>query len=161
LLSIQVLRLLNPELIVAVSRPGSPKARLAERLGADMVVDYSELTSIVKTVTPEGQGFDYVVEATGSPMGLDIALEVARPRGVVLLKSTHGAPVSFDQTKAVVKELRLSTSRCGPFDKAITLLRRGLVKVEELVTSEYPLEKGVVAFEKSLERDQVKVSLVV
>lgn len=161
LLSIQVLRLLNPELIVAVSRPGSPKARLAERLGADMVVDYSELTSIVKTVTPEGQGFDYVVEATGSPMGLDIALEVARPRGVVLLKSTHGAPVSFDQTKAVVKELRLSTSRCGPFDKAITLLRRRLVKVEELVTSEYPLEKGVEAFEKSLERDQVKVSLVV
>jgi len=161
LLSIQVLRLLNPELIVAVSRPGSPKARLAERLGADMVVDYSELTSIVKTVTPEGQGFDYVVEATGSPMGLDIALEVTRPRGVVLLKSTHGAPVSFDQTKAVVKELRLSTSRCGPFDKAITLLRRRLVKVEELVTSEYPLEKGVEAFEKSLERDQVKVSLVV
>ncbi|ADV64340.1 MDR/zinc-dependent alcohol dehydrogenase-like family protein [Desulfurococcus mucosus] len=161
LLAVQVLRLFNPELIVAVSRPGSPKARLAGELGADLVVDYPELTEILRRETPEGQGFDYVVEATGSSKGLEIAVDIARPRGVVALKSTHGSPVSFDQTKAVIKELRLTTSRCGPFDKAISLLRKRLVNVDKLVTSEYGLEKGAEAFEKSLERDQVKVHIVI
>ena len=160
LLAIQVLKLFEPELLVAVSRPGSPKARLARELGADLVVDYQGLSEVVKKDTPEGQGFDYVVEATGSSSGLEVALDVARPRGVVALKSTHGSPVSFDQTKAVVKELRLSTSRCGPFDKAISLLRKRIVVVDKLVTSEYPLTRGVEAFEKSFERDQVKIHLV-
>lgn len=159
LLSIQVLKLFNPRVIVAVTRPGSPKKKLALKLGADEVLSYEEAVEYMKKHTPEGAGFDYVVEATGSPSGLEIALNLVRPRGVVAAKSTHGAPVSFNYTLMVVKEARIIGSRCGPFDKAIGLLREKLVKVDELVTSTYSLDKGVEAFKKSFERNQVKIHI--
>ncbi len=161
LLSIGYLRLFNPEYIVAVSRPGSPKARYAYMMGADEVLDYEGALEYARRHTPEGQGYDIVVEATGNPKGLDMAVNLARPRGVVLAKSTHGAPVSFNYTLTVVKEVQISTSRCGPFEEAIHILRRKLIPVDKLVTAEYSLEEGVEAFKRSFDRDMVKVHLVV
>ncbi|RLE91113.1 MAG: alcohol dehydrogenase, partial [Thermoprotei archaeon] len=104
-----------------------------------------------------GQGYDYVVEVTGNPKGLSLALKLVRPRGVIAAKSTHGAPVSFNYTEMVVKEVKIVSSRCGPFPPAIKLLEKNIVKVSELITSIYPLRRVKEAFEKSLKRDQVKV----
>lgn len=159
LLSIQVLRLFRPRLLVAIARRGSPKTGLAYELGADEVVDTESLYDYIRKKTPEGQGFDYVVEASGDPSALDLAVEITRPRGVIASKSTHGARTSFNYTLSVVKELRIVGSRCGPFDKAIDLLRTGLVKTERLLTGVYGLDRGVEAFEKSFERDQIKIQL--
>ncbi len=161
LLALQVAKLYNPQLLVAITRPGSPKADLAKRLGADMVLTYDEALEVARKETPEGQGFDYVVEATGSPQGLDMAISLVRPRGVIAAKSTHGSPVSFNYTLMVVKEARIIGSRCGPFDKAIKLLEKKKINVESLVTSTYRLDEGVEAFRKSFERDQVKVHLII
>lgn len=161
LLALQIAKLYNPQLLVAVTRPDSPKAALAERLGADMVLTYSEALEIARKETPEGQGFDYVVEATGSPQGLDMAIRLVRPRGVVAAKSTHGSPVSFNYTLMVVKEAKIIGSRCGPFDKAIKLLEKKKINVESLVTSTYKLDEGIEAFRKSFERDQVKVHILI
>ncbi len=159
LLFLQVLRYYSPKALVAVARPKSPKAGLAKRLGADDVLTYEGVLDFIKKNTHEGQGFDYVVEATGSSEGLDIAVNIARPRAVVAAKSTHGEPVRFNYTLAVVKELRIICSRCGPFRPAIKMLKDGLVNVRELVTSIYSLKEAEEAFRRSLERDQVKVHL--
>jgi len=160
LLAIGYLKLFSPQRLVAVTRLGSPKARYARLMGADDVISMEEVDEYVRGNTPEGQGFDYVVEATGNPVGLDEAIRITRPRGIVAAKSTHGAPVSFNYTMAVVKELRIIGSRCGPFEKAIDVLRRKLIPVEKLVTSTYRLEDGPLAFEKSFERGEVKIHLV-
>jgi len=157
LLSIQVLRLTAPNMLVAVARAGSPKARLAKALGADAVLTADEALELARRETREGQGFDYVVEATGSLKGLEIALGLVRPRGVVAAKSTHGEPTTFNYTSLVVKEVSLVGSRCGPFPPAIKLLRTGLVRVKDLVTSTYPLLKAPEAFAKSFERGEVRV----
>ena len=161
LLAIQVLKLYAPRLLVAISRPGSPKARLAKALGADEVLTPEEARELAVRETPEGLGFDYVVEATGSPEGLDIAIGLARPRGTVMLKSTHGRPTTFDATSAVVKELRVVGTRCGPFEPALRMLREGAVRVRELVTATYGLEEAPEALEASLRRENVKVQLLV
>ncbi|MET1159632.1 MAG: alcohol dehydrogenase catalytic domain-containing protein [Thermoprotei archaeon] len=160
LLSIAYLKLFNPAEIIAVARPGSPKAKYAIEMGADQVLDYESALEYVRKYTPEGQGFDVIVEATGDPRGLDMAINIVRPRGVVLAKSTHGAPVSFNYTLAVVKEVQISTSRCGPFEKAVDLLRKKLIKVDRLVTGEYKLVDGREAFEKSFDRNMVKIHLI-
>ncbi len=161
LLAIQVLKLSAPSLLVAVCRPGSPKARLARALGADHVLTFGEALELAREATPEGQGFDYVVEATGSPQGLNMAVELARPRGTVMAKSTHGAPVAFDYTAAVVKELRVVGSRCGPFEPAIRMLRERVVRVADLITATYRLEDAEEAMRRSLERGQVKVQVLI
>ncbi|MGC8983427.1 MAG: alcohol dehydrogenase catalytic domain-containing protein [Desulfurococcaceae archaeon] len=161
LLSIRLIsRLYAPSLLVAVAPPDSPKKELALRSGADVVASPEEALEIARKHTPEGAGFDYVVEATGSPQGFKLAEELVRPRGVIAVKSTHGEPVQVNITMLVVKEVQVSTSRCGPFRDAINLLKKGAVRVSDLVTSEYPLERGVEAFKKSFDRREVKIHIV-
>ncbi len=157
LLSAQLLSLMGN--VIVVARKDSPKAKLVESLGLNFV-PLDNLSSIIKSITPEGQGFDYVVEATGSPEGLSIAMRSVRPRGTIAAKSTHGLPVELDYTSLVVREIRLIGSRCGPFEDSIKLLREGKIEVRSLVTSQYPLKDAKEAFEAAMRRDQVKVHIL-
>ncbi len=155
-LAAQVLRLHGCRVIV-VARRDSPKRRFFEEQGFKTMT-FEEALEWAKENTWAGTGFDAVFEATGSPEGLEQAVELARPLGVVYLKSTHGMPVAFNQTQAVVKELKIVCSRCGTsrdFREAISLLEEGKVKTR--VTAVYTLDQAVEAMEKSLERDQLKV----
>ena len=159
LLTLQLVKSYGASLVIPIYRRESVKTKLARKLGADYVVTYDEALKLAKELTPEGQGFDAVVEVTGSPEGLDLALNLVRPRGIIYAKSTHGAPVSFNYTKAVVNEVEIVTSRCGPFPQAINALRKGIVKVDELITDIYNLRDAVKAFEKALSKDSIKVAL--
>lgn len=49
----------------------------------------------------------------------------------------------------VVDEVTVIGSRCGPFDRAIELLARGVVDVQPLVRGRYPLERFEEAFEQA------------
>src|SRR5262249_40445974 len=68
-----------------------------------------------------------VVEATGSPTGLALAQQLTEPRRTLVLKSTFHGAAPVETWPIVVNELTLVGSRCGPFDKAIKLLRSGQV----------------------------------
>ena len=91
--------------------------------------------------------FSVVVEATGSPAGLDQAFRLVMPRGTVVMKSTFHGPAQFDTGQLVVDEITLLGSRCGDFRRALELLARGRVKVQHLVSKTFPLEAGLEAFE--------------
>lgn len=91
--------------------------------------------------------YDVVVEASGSPTGLETALELVRTRGTVVLKSTVSERVVINTTRIVVDEIQVIGSRCGRFDKALELLESGAVEVEPLISGEYSLEDGVKALE--------------
>jgi alcohol dehydrogenase len=91
--------------------------------------------------------FPVVVDATGSPRGIEEALRLVEPRGTVVMKSTFHAAAHFDATKLVVDEVTLLGSRCGDFATALDLLRRGCVSVQHLVSKIFPLESGLEAFE--------------
>ncbi|MDK2464254.1 MAG: zinc-binding dehydrogenase, partial [Candidatus Korarchaeota archaeon] len=91
---------------------------------------------------------DVVVECTGRPEGLKTALRLVKPMGTVVVKSTTAEGVVVDPS-LVVKEVRLVGSRCGPFEPAISLLRRGLVRVDDLISAIYPLERVEEAFREA------------
>lgn len=86
-------------------------------------------------------------------------LEVVRPKGSIVLKSTVYGKVDVDLSKIVVSELVLIGSRCGPFDKALGLLEKKRVDVEHLVDREFPLEQGIQALTFAANPDVVKVLL--
>ena len=69
---------------------------------------------------------DVVIDCTGTEGGFADALELVRPRGTIHLKSTYYGLPEIDLTRIVVDEIKVETSRCGPFDAAIRLLARGL-----------------------------------
>jgi alcohol dehydrogenase len=104
---------------------------------------------------------DIVVEATGSPTGLECALRMVRPGGTIVLKTTVAAPHTLDLSRLVVDEVSLIGSRCGSFDEALALLAENRLDVLPLISAEYPLERGREAFAKAGERDSLKVLLTV
>jgi threonine dehydrogenase-like Zn-dependent dehydrogenase len=85
--------------------------------------------------------FGLVVEATGSPSGLMLAQQMTEPRGTLILKSTFHGAASVETWPIVVKELSVIGSRCGPFDKAIALLRAGKVDPRPLITRRFLLNE--------------------
>lgn len=103
--------------------------------------------------------FDWVVEATGSSEGLNQAVRMARPRGTVILKSTVHGSVVFDGAPAVVNEITLIGSRCGRFEPALDLLRRGVLPVEETIAARFSLADAPAAFECAARRGTLKVLL--
>lgn len=82
--------------------------------------------------------FDVVIEATGRPDGLACALDLVRPEGSVVLKTTTFAPTTINMARLVVDEISLVGSRCGDFKLAEAYLRDRLVDVLPLVEATYP-----------------------
>jgi threonine dehydrogenase-like Zn-dependent dehydrogenase len=89
--------------------------------------------------------YDIVVEASGNPTGLDLALARVRPRGTVVMKSTYVGRYPLDPAALVVPEVSLVGCRCGPFAAALRLLRDGRVDPRPLIHHTFPLSRGLEA----------------
>jgi threonine dehydrogenase-like Zn-dependent dehydrogenase len=103
--------------------------------------------------------YDWVVDASGSNLGLWQAVRMTKPRGTVVLKSTVHGLVGIDSAAIVVNEITLVGSRCGRFEPALRLLRSGRVRVDNLISEIFPLERASVAFKKAAAPGILKVLL--
>ena len=130
------------------------KLRIAERRGIE--------TAGPKAGAKRKREFDVVVEASGSPSGFVGALELLRPRGTLVLKSTFQGPGKIDQidqARLVVDEITILGSRCGRFQPALDLLKKGAIDIDSLISEEYPLAEGVHAMERATSKGVLKVFL--
>lgn len=129
---------LDPETCVAVIGDGRLAYQIASVLhlqGVDLTVigkhpeKLAQFEAFGKTVTETADTYEIVVEATGSPSGLELASRIVRKQGTIVLKSTYAGKTSVDMSYFVVNEITLKGSRCGPFEPALRLLGKGLVKL--------------------------------
>ncbi len=102
---------------------------------------------------------DAVVECTGAPEGLDLALQLVRPRGTIILKSTYATDAVLNLAPAVVGEVNILGSRCGVFADAIQALARKQVDVGSMVSRTFPLDRGVEAMAAAADPQNIKVLL--
>jgi threonine dehydrogenase-like Zn-dependent dehydrogenase len=114
--------------------------------------DASDLKRIKET-------YRLVVEATGSPTGLILAQQITEPRGTLVLKSTFHGAAPVETWPIVVKEITVVGSRCGPFAKAIALLRSGKVDPISLITRTFPLREASQAIRYAQQPNVMKVLL--
>ena len=145
LLCAQVLALTGCDLTVVGHHP--EKLEIVARQGIPTALDDAAV---------EG-GADVVVEATGHPGGYAAARRLVRPRGTIVLKSTYHGSLDANLTMAVVDEITLVGSRCGPFAPALRLLERGLVKVTPLIQARYTFSEVLTAFERAAQPGTLKV----
>jgi threonine dehydrogenase-like Zn-dependent dehydrogenase len=103
--------------------------------------------------------YDWVVEATGSPEGLQRAVSMTKPRGTLLLKSTMHGAVMVDTALVVVNEITMVGSRCGKFKPALKLLRSGRLRLAEMISDRRPLADAPRAFELAARKGTLKVLL--
>jgi threonine dehydrogenase-like Zn-dependent dehydrogenase len=103
--------------------------------------------------------FDFVVEASGSPGGLELALEQVKPRGTIILKSTFHGATHLNTSRIVVDEIIIVGSRCGRFENALKLLESRQVEVESLIAGEFKLTDGIAAMAEAQRPGALKVLL--
>jgi threonine dehydrogenase-like Zn-dependent dehydrogenase len=105
------------------------------------------------------ENYRLVVEATGSPSGLALAQRMTEPRGTLLLKSTFHGAAPVETWPIVVKEITVVGSRCGPFAKAISMLRSGKVDPTPLISRTFALKDASAAIAYAQKRGVMKVLL--
>jgi threonine dehydrogenase-like Zn-dependent dehydrogenase len=88
---------------------------------------------------------DVVVDCTGSAAGLELALQMVRPRGTVVLKSTVAAGKPMNLAPVVMDEINIVGSRCGPFREAFAALAEKRVDVTSLIHRRMKLDQGLEA----------------
>ena len=103
--------------------------------------------------------FDYVVEASGSSEAMALALDLVRPRGTIVLKSTYANHLTLDASRIVVNEISVVGSRCGRFRDALELLKADKVDVRSMVTQIFPLTQAIQAFDYAQQPGVLKVIL--
>ncbi|HKO44530.1 MAG TPA: alcohol dehydrogenase catalytic domain-containing protein [Pyrinomonadaceae bacterium] len=152
LLCAQVLALSGAQVMLIGKHP--EKVRIAERRGIE--------TATVKSGARRKHEFDVVVEASGSPSAFAVALELLRPKGVLVLKSTFAEASGMgqiNQARLVVDEISIVGSRCGRFEPALDLLKRGAIELDSLISEEYSLSRGVYAMARAAKKGILKVFL--
>ncbi len=162
---LQVARMKNPGRLVALDTRDR-RLELAERLGADMVINVAR-EDAVKTVKglTGGYGCDVYIEATGYPEAVPQGLEMLRKLGRMVVFGVFREPATVDWS--IIgdrKELDIYGSHLGPYcyPLAIEYIRTGKVRVDRIVTHVFPLSDFRKAFEyseKGLE-GAIKVVLV-
>jgi threonine dehydrogenase-like Zn-dependent dehydrogenase len=142
-----------------ISRQGAAVSLVGRRPGKlALAVPYGVEIFLEKDL-PDDSFYDVVVEASGAPGGLALALARVRPQGTVVLKSTYAGAAPLDTARLVVPEVRLIGSRCGPFDAALRLLRQKLVDPRPLISHILPLAQGVEALALAQQPGVLKVLL--
>ncbi|MFN2530729.1 MAG: alcohol dehydrogenase catalytic domain-containing protein [Pyrinomonadaceae bacterium] len=127
------------------------KLRIAERRGIETIT--------VKQAAKRKQQYDVVVEASGAPAGFQLALDLLRPKGRLILKSTFHDTTEVNLARVVVDEIMIVGSRCGRFAPALDLLKNKAIDVDSLISEEYALSEGVYAMERAGAKGVLKVLL--
>lgn len=83
---------------------------------------------------------DVVIDCTGRAAGFQRALELVRPRGTVVLKTTVAGNPPMNLAPVVIDEITVLGSRCGPFSEAISLLASRAIDLTGLVTRRVKLD---------------------
>lgn len=117
------------------------------------------LPSEEENIRKERKSFDIVIEATGNPYALSTGLELVRPRGTLVMKSTYVEKVEMDVTGLVVDEITLIGSRCGSIPAAVRMLESGLIETDAMIEARYPIQEGKKAFRHAQIKGCLKVVL--
>ena len=128
--------------VIGITR-SKDKRDLAEKLGADLTIPSGDgMIERVREAT-EGRGPDVVIETTGVVSQLSAAITMARPGGRLLLfgiiTAKEGALPFYD---LYFKELALINARVAKsedYPASISLVERGTVRLEPLVSDVMPL----------------------
>lgn len=159
LLCAQVLALTGCDLTV-IGRHAD-KLDILTRVGiATMLVQRGATVELAEITGAAGDGLpsaDVVIEATGHPDGYATARKLTHPRGTLVLKSTYHGAMEANLSRAVVDEIKLIGSRCGPFAPALRLLERGLVNVTTLIQARYTLTEILAALQCASQPGALKV----
>src|SRR5882757_6085417 len=124
------------------------KLRRLELLGLD-VVEESRLSD----------RFDIVIDCSGSGAGFSRAVELVKPRGTIILKSTAADGAEINLAPVVINEITVLGSRCGRFEPALNALASNKIDPRPLIDGAFALAGGLAAFAAAADPLNFKILL--
>ena len=103
--------------------------------------------------------FDVVVEATGSVSGFETSLNLVKPRGVLVLKSTIATGKELNLAPIVINEITVLGSRCGQFGPALRLLKNNRIDFKTFISKIYSINDAIEGFEANKAKNSIKIIL--
>lgn len=135
---------------VTVAAPTQFKLDTATALGIDRTVqidrdDFEATVDTLRAASPGGDGYDVVVEATGSTEIGDICVPLTRNGGTVLIYGVTRAQdvVRFHPFDVFRREITIkgSFAEMTSFGAAIAALRTGRVRTDGIITHRFSLDE--------------------
>jgi L-iditol 2-dehydrogenase len=165
LLILQVSKLNGAGRVTMVGGERQRRLELAKELGADEVIQArsEEGQRRMEALARDG-AVDVVIEASGSPNQLERAMQVVKQGGKVLVFSIFTEDVkSLNGNLLYHKELNLRGSRggAGGYVAALDLLQNKRVRIQPMISHDFPLENVDEGIRAMLERDPSVVRITV
>lgn len=148
---------------IVVFEPDAARRQSALAFGAHAVVDpLAEGWQEQGLALVGGAGFDYIVEAVGSPRVLETAIPLAARQGTILVfgVANPGETAAIKPQEVFAKELTILGTVINPYThyRAVELLPS--LGLERLEFATYPLEAHVEAFAAQKRRAADKVQFL-
>jgi threonine dehydrogenase-like Zn-dependent dehydrogenase len=107
---------------------------------------------------------DRVFECAGNPAAPQLAIELVRSRGVIVLLGVLEEPIEISQLVLLIKEAQMRASfayRREEFEEAVELLAARKLPTERLITGTAPLEDAQKMFDllEDPATEQIKILL--
>jgi len=151
---------------VIISEVDKSRLEAAKKLGADYIIDASDkdLTGEIRKIT-SNRGVDLVIEAAGSPLTYQQAMEIVRPGGEILAFGLCDEKDTFSirPFKVTISELRISGSVAGSYAtwlQAIALLSYNRFDPAPLISKVVSLDDLPQAFQE-IEEDPSLLKVLV
>ena len=147
---------------VILSEPVAVRREIGSKLGADDTVDPSRenVSEAIRGLIGEA-GPDVIIECVGNTTAVRQAFEAAGRGTVVLLFSVPGAGTCHELSLEDVyrKELKIVGSMINPdtHGRAVELINQGKIKLEEIITHTFPVERLKEAVLMQMSDDSIKV----
>jgi L-iditol 2-dehydrogenase len=150
LLSVQAFRHYGCNRVFAVD-VDETRLKMARDLGATDTFSGStpEIVSRVLDVT-DGRGAEIAIEAVGAQEPITTAIECVCSGGTVTLIGNVSPKVEIPLQRVVSRQLRLlgSCASAGEYPECISLMQKGAIRVEPLISAVAPLSDAAQWFER-------------
>ncbi len=124
------------------------RLEFAKRVGADAVIDGRDDVAARVAGLTGGVGADRVIIAAGAPGVLDQSLQMVRSGGRIILVALIHQKAQADLIPFVTRQISLMGSYMFTHEirGAMALVTQRQVVIDDLITSEHPLEDGADVF---------------
>ncbi len=138
------------------------KLELAKELGAVEVINVKKVEKVSKAIKgiTGGMGADVAIECIGNPETITQAFESVRAGGTVCVVGYSFKSPALNAARLMYKEIELSGSVAGiipDYYKVFDLIRKGRFKIDQLITSRYPLDQINGAFDEMRRGEAIRV----
>jgi threonine dehydrogenase-like Zn-dependent dehydrogenase len=131
---------------------------MAQRMGADVVLDFREVYVVTEVKKLTGGGADVAIEALGTQETFEGALRSLRPGGTLSSLGVYAGKlqIPYDAFAAGIGDHRIVTTLCPGgkerMRRLMEMVRHGRVDLTPLLTHTFPLESIVEGYELFGER---------